>query len=60
MTTATTKRLWWAVTIAGALLLVAQLAAVGFGRPLRLYDPISGLLVVLGVANLYRMRSRQP
>jgi hypothetical protein len=55
-----TKLLWWAVTIAGALLLVTQLAAVGFGRPLHLYDPISGLLVVLGVANLYRMRSRQP
>ena len=55
-----TKLLWWAVTIVGALLLVAQLAAVGFGRHLRLYDPISGLLVVLGVANLYRMRSRQP
>jgi hypothetical protein len=60
MTAATTKLLWWAVTIAGALLLVTQLAAVGFGRPLHLYDPISGLLVVLGVANLYRMRSRQP
>ena len=60
MTTATTKLLWWAVTIVGAVLLVAQLAAVGFGRHLRLYDPISGLLVVLGVANLYRMRSRLP
>lgn len=60
MTVAMTKLLWWAVTIVGALLLVAQLAAVGFGRPLHLYDPVSGLLVVLGVANLWRMRSRQP
>jgi hypothetical protein len=60
MTAAMTKLLWWAVTIVGALLLVAQLAAVGFGRPLHLYDPISGLLVVLGIANLWRMRSRQP
>jgi uncharacterized membrane protein len=60
MTAAMTKLLWWAVTIVGALLLVAQLAAVGFGRPLRLYDPISGILVVLGVANLWRLRSRQP
>jgi hypothetical protein len=60
MTAATTKLLWWVVTIMGALLVVLQLAAVGFGRPLHLYDPISGLLVVLGVANLWRMRSRQP
>ena len=54
-----TKLLWYAVTIVGALLLVLQLGAVPFGRPLHLYDPISGLLVVLGVANLWRMRSRQ-
>jgi hypothetical protein len=60
MTAAMTKLLWYAVTIAGALLLVAQLAGVGFGRPLHLYDPISGILVVLGIANLCRMRSRQP
>ena len=60
MTTAVTKFVWYAITIVGALLLVVQLGAVAFGRPLHLYDPISGLLVVLGVANLYRMRSRQP
>jgi hypothetical protein len=50
MATAMTKMLWWAITIVSALLPVAQLAAVGFGRPLHLYDPISGLLVVLGIA----------
>ena len=60
MTTAMTKLLWYAVTIVGALLLVVQLGAVPFGRPLHLYDPISGLLVVLGIVNLWRMRSRQP
>jgi hypothetical protein len=60
MTTAMTKSLWYAVTIVGALLLVVQLGAVAFGRPLHLYDPISGLLVVLGIANLWRMRTRQP
>jgi hypothetical protein len=59
MTAATTKLLWYAVTIAGAVLLVVQIGAVPFGRPLHLYDPISGLLVVLGIANLWRMRSRQ-
>jgi hypothetical protein len=60
MTSAVTKLLWWSITIVSALLLVAQLAAVPFGRPLHLYDPISGLLVVFGIANLWRMRSRQP
>ena len=60
MTTGMTKLLCYAVTIVGALLLVSQLAAVPFGRPLHLYDPISGVLVVLGIANLWRMHSRRP
>ena len=60
MTTGMTKLLCYAVTFVGALLLVAQLAAVPFGRPLHLYDPISGLLVVLGIAILWRMDSRRP
>jgi len=59
MTAAMTKLIWIAVTIVGVVLLVVQLGAVPFGRPLHFYDPISGLLVVLGVANLWRMRSRQ-